>query len=42
MYLLGLRKGDNLIDLIDIENVFYIVIILMIILIYDRYVYNFK
>lgn len=42
MYLLGLCKGDNLIDLIDIENVFYIVIILMIILIYDCYVYNFK
>lgn len=42
MYLLGLCKGDNLIDLIDIENVFYVVIILMIILIYDCYVYNFK
>lgn len=42
MHLSGSRKGDNLTDPIDIENVFHIVITSMIISIYDRHVHNSK
>lgn len=40
MHLSGSRKGDNLTDPIDIENVFHVVITSMIISIYDRHVHN--
>lgn len=42
MHLSGSRKGDNLTDPIDIENVFHVVITSMIISIYDRHVHNSK